>query len=478
MYELSPQDVDRISRDISRLEINFSHLADDLIDHVCCDVEYEMMKGLDFFEAYEKVKKKMGSLRRLTEIQEETLFAVDSKYRKMKNLMKISGIAGTIILAFASLFKIMHWPGAGIMMTLGTFILAFFFMPSSLVVVWKETRSRKRLLLFVSAFFTALFFLLAMLFKVQHWPGAGIAVTLAGIFATFFFFPSLLYKIWKDSESGSRKVIQMTSIAGAILFTAGFLFKVQHWPGATILIIGGLFIIVVLFFPLYTWTTWKKEPFIRSEFIFLVVGTIGIMIPAALISLSLQRNYDRGYFILQHQQDEVFKYMNERNIQYQSHLSDSAFFPVIREIHDRTRELIDLINRIEMDMIGESEGTSGILVRAIKQTSAGLQIQYELLKNPFHTASFHDFLSPGSESRRQLEEKLQNYTAFLKGVTREDGTTYLKNLSDASVFLPSQRNESTRISMMAGIHGLSLMKNTLLAMEHDAVRNLTEKNAK
>ena len=113
MYELSPQDVNQISHDISRLEINFSHLADDLIDHFCCDVEHEMMKGFDFSEAYEKVKRKMGSLRRLRKIQEASLYAVDSKYRKMKNMMKISGIAGTIILAFASLFKIMHWPGAG-----------------------------------------------------------------------------------------------------------------------------------------------------------------------------------------------------------------------------------------------------------------------------------------------------------------------------------------------------------------------------
>ena len=31
--------------------------------------------------------------------------------------MKISGIAGTVLLGFAALFKIMHWPGAGIMLS-------------------------------------------------------------------------------------------------------------------------------------------------------------------------------------------------------------------------------------------------------------------------------------------------------------------------------------------------------------------------
>jgi hypothetical protein len=59
-------------------------------------------------------------LRRLKEIQEETLYAVDTKYRFMKNTMKISGVAGTVLFGFAALFKIQHWPGAGQMMTLGS----------------------------------------------------------------------------------------------------------------------------------------------------------------------------------------------------------------------------------------------------------------------------------------------------------------------------------------------------------------------
>ncbi len=32
----------------------------------------------------------------------------------MKNTMKISGIAGTIMFGFATLFKIQHWPLAGV----------------------------------------------------------------------------------------------------------------------------------------------------------------------------------------------------------------------------------------------------------------------------------------------------------------------------------------------------------------------------
>jgi PadR family transcriptional regulator, regulatory protein PadR len=71
MPELTFQDIDRIRRDVKGQDICFSHLADELLDHLCCDVEQEMACGLNFSEAYRRVKEKMGH-RRLKEIQEET----------------------------------------------------------------------------------------------------------------------------------------------------------------------------------------------------------------------------------------------------------------------------------------------------------------------------------------------------------------------------------------------------------------------
>ena len=61
MPELSVENIDLISNDIKKQGIVFSHLADDLTDHVCCDVENEMTKGLSFNEAYSKVKQKSDS---------------------------------------------------------------------------------------------------------------------------------------------------------------------------------------------------------------------------------------------------------------------------------------------------------------------------------------------------------------------------------------------------------------------------------
>ena len=288
MPELSLQNIDQISIDIKNQEIVFSHLPEDLIDHVCCDIEEEMQKGLSFPEAYRIVKKKIGSGRRLKEIQEETLYAVDTKYRKMKNTMKISGVIGTVLLGIASLLKIMHWPGAGPLLTLGAVTLAFVFLPSALSVLWKETKSTKRIFLYISAFLAGMSFLMGILFKVQHWPGAGLIITFAGFCLLFLFIPALLIDSLKNPEKKIKRPVYILGALGFICYEAGIIFRIQHWPGARLISLLGLLILFFLTFPWYTWLTWKEEKSIKAEFIFLVTGALAIVIPGMLITLSTQ----------------------------------------------------------------------------------------------------------------------------------------------------------------------------------------------
>ena len=286
MPDLSIDNVNRIIHDVRNQEITYSHLADELIDYICCDVENEMTEGVDFMEAYRRVSQKIGK-RRLKEIQEETLYAVDTRYRQMKNTMKISGIAGTVMLGFATLFKIMHWPGAGIMMTLGTLMLAFIFMPTALGVLWKETHNTKKVFLFISAFLAGIFILLGILFKVQHWPGAGILILLSVLISVLFFIPSMLVSLLRDPENKAKRPVYVIGASSLILYLTGFMFKIMHWPGAGLLLLAGMLLLFIIVCPWYTLISWKEEKSIKPEFIFMMVGSLAIIIPSALISLNL-----------------------------------------------------------------------------------------------------------------------------------------------------------------------------------------------
>jgi hypothetical protein len=467
MPDLSLHHIDQISRDIRREEITFSHLLEDLIDHVCCDVENEMQNGMNFTEAYQRVKKKMGP-RRLKEIQEETLYAVDTKYRYMKNVMKISGVIGTILFGFAALFKIQHWPGAGQIMSLGALILAFVFLPSALGVLWKETHNRKRLLLFISAFFSGMLFIIGTLFKIQHWPIAGIILTLAALFGILFFIPALALSRLSEQENKAKRLAYILGSAGTVLFVVGLLFKIQHWPLATLFIVIGIILLCFLAFPMFTWLTWKEENHISSMFIFLVIGFLLIVVPGAMITLNLQRSYQVYYFTNNHQQIALYDYLFRNNSSIFSRYKDSSNYHEMEQVHSKTTGILEIISNIEKKMVQESEGEPGkpaISASQISLTETGQQILYGELSKPFDPTPAKAFLTPGCNTRNELNTSMAEYVDYLTRITPADDMLKYKKMLDSEILLPDGNPDRGEISLMAALHSLQIMKNGLLTVE-------------
>lgn len=473
MPELTFSNIDEITRDVRNQEITFSHLADDLIDHLCCDIENEMQKGLNFSEAYDRIKRKMGN-RRLKEIQEETLYIIDSKYRFMKNTMKISGVAGTILFGFAVLFKIQHWAGAGMMMTLGAMILGLIFMPSALSVLWKETHSKVKLYLFVSTFLSGTFFISGVLFKVQHWPGAGTILILAAISAGFGLIPALLINRFTLQEKKAKRPAYILGASALLLYVAAMLTKIQHWPVAGLLMV--LSIVVFSFFLLlYTWISWKEEIFINSRFIFLIIGSIAIVIPGAMVSINLQYSYEDGFFVNLDQQQALNNYLLAKNNSLLLMYHDSTDSGRMEQIHSQTLQIINLVNKIESEMIMESEGKPGLpaaTVHQIRQTQTGTEIQFRDLAKPFHLSPVKDYLLPDTDSRRELDPALSDYLILLaEGSSAKDLQKY-KALLDPLILLPATHTESTSLSLVSGLHSLQLLKNGILTVEGNVLQTI------
>jgi hypothetical protein len=477
MPELSLHHIDQISKDISKQEIIFSHLLEDLIDHVCCDVEYEMQKGIDFSEAYRNVKKKMGS-GRLKEIQKETLYQVDTKYRKMKNTMKFSGVAGTILLGIAAAFKIQHWPGSAVMMTLGALTLAFVFMPSALGVLWKETHNRKRILLFVSVFMAGMFFILGTLFKVQHWPFAGILLSIAAVSGILFFVPTLTLSMIQDQENKSKRPVYMLGALGIIFYAIGLFFKIQHWPLATIMMTLGVIVLSFIAFPWFTYITWKEDNHVSPRFIFIIIGFLVIIVPGVLINLNLQNSYDAGYYPHVEQQQIMYNTLYANNLAVLNQYQDSAGYKSMEQLHSRTKETLAYIGNIQTQMIAESEGKPGVPALSpsqILQTETGPQIQYNLLSNAFNPGPVFNFLMPGSKTREELISIVNEYRSYLSGLNSGNDIEKIKNLIDASVFLPFHTENGSEVSLISGLHALQMLKNSILTVESIELRSFAKK---
>jgi FlaA1/EpsC-like NDP-sugar epimerase len=72
--------------------------------------------------------------------------------------------------------------------------------------------------------------------KFMHWAGAGVVITLSiALFALGYAVLLLLDKN-KLAQNSYQKFVNIMSLVTMIVVAASFLFKVQHWPGAGLLI--------------------------------------------------------------------------------------------------------------------------------------------------------------------------------------------------------------------------------------------------
>ena len=133
---------DRIRSDLVRLGLTYDRLIDDMLDHVCCMVEERMDTGSDFESSYNNVLDSIGE-KRLPEIQHQTLLNLDKKYQRMKNFTYLFGLTSAILTIVGSLFKRMHWPGAGILITVGMVLIVFVFLPLYFITNHREQVERK-----------------------------------------------------------------------------------------------------------------------------------------------------------------------------------------------------------------------------------------------------------------------------------------------------------------------------------------------
>jgi hypothetical protein len=85
-----------------------------------------------------------------------------------------------------------HWPTAQILITAGTLILVLIFFPAALINNYKAEGNAQNRLLYIVTYITCFVVFTGMLFKIQHWPFAGIALLIALPFPYIVFLPVFL----------------------------------------------------------------------------------------------------------------------------------------------------------------------------------------------------------------------------------------------------------------------------------------------
>jgi hypothetical protein len=119
----------------------------------------------------------------------------------MKNKIYILGIVLPVLFAIGAIFKINHLAGAGIMISVSLILFSLVFCPMALVSAYRAERSHA--FIYVIGGITIAINFVAALFKIMHWHGAGIMLTIGIIIPFILFLPAYLVY---QGKKGARNI--------------------------------------------------------------------------------------------------------------------------------------------------------------------------------------------------------------------------------------------------------------------------------
>tara|TARA_B110000285_G_C15096246_1_gene602142 strand:+ start:1526 stop:1963 length:438 start_codon:yes stop_codon:yes gene_type:complete len=116
----------------------------------------------------------------------------------------------------------------------------------------------KKILYLIGLLSTAFTFL-ASIFKIMHWPGASVMIIIGAFSFAFIFIPLLIFIKFKEDIFLFDKFIYSIGVVLGTILMVGFIFKLMHWPWATVLMLSSILIFNFVYIPVYFLTRFKRE---------------------------------------------------------------------------------------------------------------------------------------------------------------------------------------------------------------------------
>ncbi|MBS1584766.1 MAG: hypothetical protein JSS82_04405 [Bacteroidetes bacterium] len=189
MTQLSEKQVALLEQRIYQGGVSNKGLQNDLLDHFCCFIEDKMNEGSDFESAYKEAFQAITP-DGMYDIETELITLLTlNRQLGMKRMISIAGALCALLLTAGIILKYKFLPGAAALITLGIGIATMVFVPVVCIykIREKQNTADKALWGVGSIFAIALAF--STLFKVQHWPGANMLGSLSLAILLLLFLP-------------------------------------------------------------------------------------------------------------------------------------------------------------------------------------------------------------------------------------------------------------------------------------------------
>jgi hypothetical protein len=200
--DLSPGQIRAIQSIIDDSNLTMLSLKEDLLDHLCCEVEDSMDKGESFEESLQRAVIKLAP-NGLEHIQHETEYLLQSQtIIPMKKLMFLIGLTTSMSMTMGLMMKFLHMPGGEELVNFGFLAFALLFLPMLTFSRYKENPGKLSYekVKIVFGFLSALFTGLAVLFKMTMDLDISTVMLMTGasIFS-FGFLPLQFFTMYRKS---------------------------------------------------------------------------------------------------------------------------------------------------------------------------------------------------------------------------------------------------------------------------------------
>jgi len=350
MAELNEQQIELISAYIRQHGVAQDELHDDILDHVCTSIEHLMDGGDSFEKAFEKTIKLFGP-GGLKQVQQQTFELLTEMNETMKKVAFAFGLTSAILLLAGTSFKLMHWPGAGVMVVIGSALLVLAYLP---MLLWHKLKESPR----------------------------------------------------------NETLMHISGFLGLTSTAIGVLFKIMHWPGASVTLITGMAVLGLIYMPIYFYKKYKvssNKPVTLSTS--LVAGTCLILV-VALINVKSSSDMNRGLSLISDQLAETNKGFDELNVLYDRLGDDQQAM----QIRSRADELVQAIEDLKTHLIAQSEGITEEQASNIEMRYVNSRWIYDI---PTHIM-FAEDENTLPYSIYAVEDKIRDFKEYVVDVYQPD----------------------------------------------------------
>lgn len=338
----------------------------------------------------------------------------------MKTIMKTFTIISVASISMGALFKIMHYPGAGILLLVGFALLAFPVYPITIYQL-RKTQTRKGIdYIFISSIIGGDFLIMSVLFKIMHYPGSN----LFWLFGFFVFvvivIPSIMiFKIVEKKAALELVSIVVGSIS-LIIALSGLCFNLLHWPSADILLIVGSVLLSLVWLPLYAYQEYKFKQNLRGSFIFVVTGLLIFNSLNLILALNVSRNVMEDFVQPAVTSNTAIALFEDYNTSLaekilRNEISDSATIASVNFLTEETDKITGLIEATKAEIIMQCENIN--LNRAESMVDSYYNMQNT---DEFEITHYLLFGNSGDGMGNRILQAILNYSEKISSLISSD----------------------------------------------------------